>query len=627
MKFHNYIKNLSLSENYKLVILDTRFMNTNPKYYQNYPSLFSSLFIVKKKQLELLDISGYLYYQATLHTDSLVDKKDISKLPIMIVCQEESIKILTNIYGLKSNFWRLWNKRRNEYFEAIYLEKVLSTKLIVSIEEYETLADTKSAFGKVAIDCLYSIDNTNEDLYKKLLLSHKNFSVAFQLNDDLQDFKADIKRGQFNWAVYLLKQQNITNQDPNILEKYLYIRGVSKKMYLLGIDYCNKALDCIENIAVPKWKKVLTDTKKTFTTAIIEIDNYIEILTSEVSLSNESLIENNLQHSISLGVQFIKSKQQNDGSWREYVNQGGISNTWSTAFITSKISECATLKTFFEKEIPKALGFLDQNKIKKLWGYNTTWIEDADSTNFVLISLRKNNIHIENEILENWLLFQTPSGGFSTYTDKSYLLTALDDKNILDANGWLSVHNCVSAVSFYFLAQQNQENGSFKAIKKHFDVNISTELNSYWWTSNIYTYYYLAKTYQILNEIDKVNYILSKISDVQNENGSFSDIYGENLFYSGLALEAMLLNPTNNQQKIEKTISFLLQNQFSDGSWQNSNALQVPNAQDTEPNNIHFPIVTFGMNVRAKEFNRLFTTTSILKSLAVYEDKYSSVTF
>jgi len=566
MAFKNYVLKLPLHQDLKKTILDSKFIADNPAYYQNYTSLFSNAFLISKEQSDLLDIAGYLYYQATIFTDSLIDEKNISQFPLISVCQEESIKILTSIYGLEHNFWTLWNKRRNEYFEAINFEKELSNKKIVNSNEYETLADKKSSFGKVAIDCLYSIDHTNAVVYEKLLLSHKNFSVAFQLKDDIKDFKEDIKNKQFNWAVYLLQQQNIENHDPDILEKYLYIRGISKLMYLQAVDYCDKALECIENIAVPKWRKVLNDTKKTFTSAIIEIDNYLGILTSEISVSNESLIENNLHHSISLAVQFIKSKQQNNGSWREYVNQGGISSTWSTAFITSKISESESLKTIFENEIPKALDFLKQNTIESLWSYNTTWIEDADSTNFALLSLWKNNIHIEYEILENWLLFQTPNGGFSTYSDKSYLLTALDDVTISNVDGWLSVHNCVSAVSFYFLAQQNKQSGSFQAIKKYFDENIPKELNSYWWTSNIYTYYYLAKTYQILNEMDKVNYILSKISDVQNENGSFSDIYGENLFYSGLALEAMLLNPTNNQQKIEKTISFLLQNQFSDGS-------------------------------------------------------------
>ena len=619
MKFEIYIQNLPISKVFKKQILNKKFIENNPIYYQNYPSLFSNIFSISLEKLELLNIAGYLYYQSTILSDSLIDEKDLSKYPLITICQEESIKILTSIYGLEDNFWNLWNKRRNEYFQAILLEKELSKKESVTIEEYEILADKKSAFGKVAIDCLYSVENVNEDIYQKLLLSHKYFSVAFQLNDDLQDFKSDMIKVQFNWANYLLSKQNIAIQDPIVLEKYLYIRGISKQMYLLGIDYCDKALIIVENLDVPNWKKVLNDTKKRFITAIIEVENYIEILTSEINLSNDVISKNNLQNSISLASKFIKSRQKQNGEWREYVNQGGISNTWATAFIVSKISENESLKSNFKNEIANAISYLKQNLINTLWSYNTTWIEDCDSTNFVLLSFLINDFKIEEQVLENWLLFQNKNGSFSTYNNENQLKKALDDKNISNVNGWLASHNCVSAVSFYFLSQKNQKDYSFSKIKNYFDKNLANELNCYWWTSNIYISYYLAKTYQLLNEVEKMNYIISKIIETQNENGSFSDTYGENYFYTGLALEIMLLNTNIDKKKIEKTISFLLQNQFSDGSWQNSNALQVPNAQDIKIYNMHFPIATFGMNVRAKEFNRLFTTTTVLQSLSVYE--------
>lgn len=627
MQFQSYIQNLPISNIFKEQILDKQFLESNPIYYLNYPSLFSNAFSISPKKVELLDIAGYLYYQATLFTDSLNDEKEIAKFPLITICQEESIKILTSIYSLENNFWKLWNKRRSEYFQAVNIEKELCKNGNVTIEEYEILADKKSAFGKVAIDCLFSIDNTNDHIYQKLLLSHKYFSVAFQLNDDIQDIKEDIRKGQFNWAFYLLKQQNIGNEDPIVLEKHLYIRGISKQMYLLGIDYCDKALNIVENLDISNWKKVLNDTKKRFFTAIIEIENYLEILTSEINLSNDIISKNNLQNSIYLASNFIKSKQLQNGEWREYVNQGGISNIWATAFIISKISENENLKSNFKNEIANAISYLKQNHINTLWSYNTTWIEDCDSTNFVLLSFLINDFKIEEQVLENWLLFQNKNGSFSTYLNENQLKKALDDKNISNLNGWLAAHNCVSAVGFYLLSQKNQKNNSFSKIKNYFDKNLTNELNSYWWTSNIYIFYYLAKTYKLLHEVEKVNYIRSKIIEIQNENGSFSDCYGENFFYTGLALEIMLLNPSINIGSIEKTISFLLQNQLSDGSWQNSNALQVPNPQDRELNNRYFPIATFGMNVRAKEFNRLFTTTAILQSLSVYENKLSSDTF
>ena len=78
---------------------------------------------------------------------------------------------------------------------------------------------------------------------------------------------------------------------------------------------------------------------------------------------------------------------------------------------------------------------------------------------------------------------------------------------------------------------------------------------------------------------------------------------------------------------IKKSVDFLLINQFIDGSWKNSHALQVPNSKDITPIKMDFPIKTLGMNVRATEFNRLFTTSAILQSLVTYEQKYNPTTF
>lgn len=626
MKFKKYIQKLDIPDNFKSQILDENFIKSNPIYYQNYPSLFSQPFFITKENLNLLDIAGYLYYQATLFTDLLIDEGDVSKFPLIGICQEESIKILTSIYGLTSDFWKSWNFRKNEYLQAIYLEKTFLRKENITIERYEELADKKSAFGKVAIDCLYTLDNKNQNLYENLLLSHKYFSTAFQLNDDIQDFKADVINGQFNWAYYLLKQQNIESQNLEILEKYLYIRGIAKGMYHLGISYCDKALQLVEKINVPDWVKVLQDTKEAFITAIKEIDNYLEILRSEINLSKVKKEINDIQSAINKSITFIINRQNDDGSWREYINQGGISNIWATAFLTSKISESNCLKKAFENEISKSLKFLNDNKRNYLWSYNSTWIEDADSTNFALLSLLLNNVEIDTNIINHWVGYQNGEGAFSTYCDEKHLIKSLNDKNVTDISGWINTHNCVSAVSFYFLALYDRKSSFFIKLKEYFEIDFEEKTDSYWWTSSIYTLNYLAKTYYFLEEFQKLNWIIEHIEQRQNRNGSFSDKYGESMFYTSLAAEILLLD-NDSKLKTEKAIFYLMSNQYDDGSWNNSNALQVPNSKNIKPDNLVYPVSSFGMNVRAREFNRLFTTVSVLKTLTIYERRYNSQAF
>ncbi len=118
--------------------------------------------------------------------------------------------------------------------------------------------------------------------------------------------------------------------------------------------------------------------------------------------------------------------------------------------------------------------------------------------------------------------------------------------------------------------------------------------------------------------MDRVNSILDKIVVFQNDNGGFNDEYGENLFISGLALEILLYKRAEHRSEIEKLVGYLLSKQYEDGSWSNSHSLQIPDPAKTEPTNELYSVSSYGTSVRAKEFNRLFTTSCILKSLTDY---------
>lgn len=132
----------------------------------------------------------------------------------------------------------------------------------------------------------------------------------------------------------------------------------------------------------------------------------------------------------------------------------------------------------------------------------------------------------------------------------------------------------------------------------------------------------MVKSYKLLNNTKNVKLILEKIGRIQNADGSFSDKYGTNFFMTGMAIEIMLIHPEFYQNQISKGIKFLLENQYSDGSWANSNSLQIPDPKSKD--DVFYPVETHGTSVRAKEFNRLFTTVSILETLLCYEKTIAS---
>lgn len=618
-EYIHYINSLHVNDSFKEVLADTGLIHGNPLYYLYYPCLFSTCFAVSQSQLDKLCIAGYLYYQSVIFLDEVIDDNKKDNIALVLICQEESIKILTSIFGLESNYWKLWNNRRSEYFKAIQIEKKLFNNPNTTFHEYVKLADYKAAFGKAAVDSVFILFGEKQgEIYERLLKSHEYFSVAFQLNDDIQDFKKDIKNNQFNWAVYSMPSDLVNNHSSNELNKLFYIKGHAKKILNIALQYMDKASNIIINDDVPIWKAVLETTKRQLLNSIIEIETYLELLSSEISLSTTIIEKNTSNSSIERAVKFIQFKQDKNGSWKDYVNQGGISNIWTTAYVLAKIS-FGPLKSLFQSEIQKGLSFLNENKSNNLWSYNTTWIEDADSTNFALLALYNNDIPINDQTIYNWYQYQKDNGAFSTYKNAQNLMENLSDKRIDSVDGWVSEHQCVSSVAFYFLAKSGIRSEVFDKLEKYFDEKTGSGITAYWWTSSIYTLSYLCQAYYTLRKFDRVNILLTNLKKFQNPDGSFSDGYGTNFFYSGLALDSYVLEYRKYKNEVENLVSHILRNQYSDGSWENSHSLQIPNAGGLIPEKIEFTISTRGTNVRAKEFNRLFTTSTILRALANYE--------
>lgn len=149
-------------------IMNEEFINTNPSYYLYYPYLFNEYFnFHDKDKLDLISMSAFLYYKSVILIDDIFDNdkktNNFKNYFIANICQEETIKILSSFFSMDSSFWKTWNNRKLEYVKAFQLDKALQQ--IKNYEEFENLADYKSAVGKVAIDCLYYLSNErNEDI-------------------------------------------------------------------------------------------------------------------------------------------------------------------------------------------------------------------------------------------------------------------------------------------------------------------------------------------------------------------------------------------------------------------------------------------------------------------------------
>lgn len=234
-----YIRHNIVSDDIKALLKDSDF-NEYAYFYNCYPYLFVEAFEgIEAKQLEMLNIAGFLCYKAIVLRDDFIDKlkpdvHDTKKGEVSKLFFNEAQKILSEIFNEESSFGLYWQKRKLELDSTEELDKSYQTEYIGTFQ-YESFADNKSAFAKLAIDGLHVLSlEFYKEAHTALINSHREFSIAMQLFDDLFDVEEDFKNKQFNLAIHnvskLIKNKNEVIEDANEIEKHLFLSGIATDM-------------------------------------------------------------------------------------------------------------------------------------------------------------------------------------------------------------------------------------------------------------------------------------------------------------------------------------------------------------------------------------------------------------
>lgn len=251
----------------------------SPEFYEKYPALFHNYYpAINTETVKQLSDAGFAFYRSVLNLDAIVDNGELQRIFTVLELQEYAIKKLSNVYPEEHNFWNVWNYRKKEYQEAVFLEKELFANF--SEQRYIEVADKKSAFGKIAIDSLSELtENTDKELYENLIESHKYFSLGFQIYDDIEDFNEDFKGKQFNIAVYELSKKIDfeKNTDVDMLRKLFYLTGLAFTLLQKSIDSFEKAKSFLKD-QESGWYKTIEEMQKAVSTYYETTFSYIQIL-------------------------------------------------------------------------------------------------------------------------------------------------------------------------------------------------------------------------------------------------------------------------------------------------------------------------------------------------------------
>ncbi|MFK7750726.1 MAG: hypothetical protein AB8B65_20205 [Kordia sp.] len=608
-------------------IVSEEFIAANPSYYVYYPYLFKDYFQIDDTEtLDMLSIAGFLYYRAVILIDRIFDDKNskhnFKKYFIANICQEETIKILSRFFGENPKFWKTWNLRKFEYAKAYKLDKTL--KSINDISEFEALADYKSAFGKIAIDCLFQLSNKKDkELYTSLLASHKYFYVAFQIFDDIKDYTEDVENEQFNISKYelilKLQTENDSIDSYTIAEqkKLIYLKGIAENLYEKATNYLDKSIALQADFSSQNtqlWTNEIDGLYNTGITHFLNIKGFISMFNSQQKLSLESHSNTTIQEAVESADSFLKNSQISDGSWNDILNDAGVSDVWATCFVTQTLSE-------FNMESAEAIAYIQKHQLaSKLWSYNKIWLEDADSSSFALLSLSKQEIPTE-EAFNQWLMFQNKDGGFATYNDKNILISSLNSPNIKNVNGWLQSHFCVSAVAFLVCVElEKTETLAFQNLRTYLLNQLSSKkhLLSYWWTTDAYALYYVLLAAIKTNDTEII-----RLSEIRTEIELKRTVKTTNYFYKSYLLKTVCLRANllkKHRAEIDNIALQIISNQFADGSWKGNYSLKMPHPSvvNTARKDIQWKPGNKGTNCIVKDFNRVFTTVSCLSALKNY---------
>ena len=590
-------------------------MEQAPEFYQHYPLLFESYFnIPNRKILEMLSKAGFHYYHAILCLDSVLDQNNIKEIHQVLALQEESIKILASIYRFDSPFWSFWNKRKEEYFRAIKIEKSLSKKEKIHFKVYEDLADKKSAFGKVAIDSLFALDERKDKAtHRSLLLSHKYFSIGFQLYDDVKDFKEDFRTGQFNFAIYCLQKVvdfEKYNQDIDSLNKLLFIKNVGQEILAISVNQFEKATTILNKLNIKsKWLETVIDMKNT-------IEGYLDVTNGYLATIKARLeIKNQKSHShlffgyikvkdliIKKGLDFIKTDfiqnyvnlkhimylGQSEGF--ENDTQVHISDTFQRAllndcFITVAEHSNFDISVFLKHESDYLIKQRNTNKIGG-WSYFPTVQEiaaDIDDLaqimqHFILTGNRQFIYKYCDKVISIALNERMLSnGGIETWIIPKENQTKVQKKQeYFNAVKWGKGPDVEVVANFIYALTIFDKERYADIIEKAMSFILGQQNEKGYWESRWYygNYYGTYVCLRLLKEFENnfseqrkksLDYLIHS----QNKDGGFSINEGDisDPLSTAFAILGLKLCDIKNKNIVDMGIKYMRNKQNNDGSW------------------------------------------------------------
>jgi len=591
-------------------------------FYIKLTGFYSQIFSIDEDKLIKLSGASYLYFYTLILFDKLIDKDEQDKVSFKFLLYfQEAVKILEKLFP-SDDFWNRIYKNFEELSYTKDREELIAKKGKISDQEFLEIAKEKSIMSHSIVDALIilSDDFTNEEDLKEILnLIH----TAFQIRDDIDDFKKDISNNQLTLPIYQVKEfvssKNLILNSTKQMNDVLYGSGIATKLINIAISYYDHALQISKKLYLTDLINFIEFEIKDCKSQLYEIEliklksiqcnkRSSDFLFNHYTITKERIIK-----SLETSLFYFKVNLKHNG-WADFITSAGISLGWVKYFICSNLIEAG------ESDLVKR--YLDVNN-ESFDSYNENTIADADTISFKIDTYLGLKLQVDKPLIEEWMSYSN-NGEWTTYKSNKEFLKYLNLSNEKEMKGWMSYHKCVSSYAAYVLSKYDLNKKLFnetidKILRDYKKIKL---IESYWWSSPIYSYYYfLLSIINYKENLIEVDEIINKLIEMQEDSGCWvDDFINDSVFYTSMVVHLLIVYDFKKcSNQIKKGIMFLIKNQMSDGSWLTIHKLRIPSPEIINPNKVvKWKKGSLGTNTIVDDHNRFFTSSMVYKTIKLY---------
>ncbi|RKT09848.1 hypothetical protein BX285_6957 [Streptomyces sp. 1114.5] len=247
----------------------------DPRVFYTYPLLFYTSFPdVSLAQLRALSVSGSHLFDYVLTLDEVLDRPSScsgGSLLLGSVLHREALHGLYALLPPASPFWSHFDRYFEHFCQAVLREEARHRGLLHPYPrgELELVYSGKSAIAKACLAALAVLGRDERPL-AWLEASHDSYYVAFQLADDLADWRIDYERGHYSYPLTLAflragwQRRVESGGRPSVPEvaELLARQGVVEEVRALALGYLDRAAGAVDRITDGSWHAAIRTTRE-----------------------------------------------------------------------------------------------------------------------------------------------------------------------------------------------------------------------------------------------------------------------------------------------------------------------------------------------------------------------------